>query len=56
MVVDPVAADLGYLARLVADGHLDPQIALEVGWRDAGPALPALLERRVDGKAVLHLH
>ena len=55
MVVDPVAADLGYLARLVADGQLDPQIALEVGWREAGPALAALLGRRVDGKAVLHL-
>jgi len=55
MVVDPVSADLGYLARLVADGELDPQIALEADWRDAGPALAALLDRRVDGKAVLHL-
>ena len=55
MVVDPVSADLAYLARLVADGQLDPQIALEAGWRDAGPALAALLDRRVDGKAVLHL-
>jgi hypothetical protein len=27
-----------------------------VSWRDAGPALAALLDRRVDGKAVLHLH
>ena len=56
MVVDPVAADLGYLARLVADGALDPQIALEASWRDAGPALAALLDRRIDGKAVLQLH
>lgn len=56
MVVDPVSADLGYLARLVADGQLDPQIALEANWREAGPALAALLDRRVDGKAVLHLH
>ena len=56
MVVEPVAADLGYLARLVADGQLDPQIALEASWREAGPALAALLDRRVDGKAVLHLH
>ena len=55
MVVDPVAADLGYLARLVADGQLDPQIALEASWREAGPALAALLDRRVNGKAVLHL-
>jgi NADPH:quinone reductase-like Zn-dependent oxidoreductase len=55
MVVDPVSADLGYLARLVADGQLDPQIALEANWREAGPALAALLDRRVDGKAVLHL-
>lgn len=55
MVVDPLSADLGYLARLVADGDLDPQVALEVDWREAGRALAALLDRRVDGKAVLHL-
>jgi NADPH:quinone reductase len=41
------------LARLVADGRLDPQIALTDSWRNAGDAIEALLDRRVDGKAVL---
>jgi NADPH:quinone reductase-like Zn-dependent oxidoreductase len=55
IVTEPAAADLGYLARLVADGKLDPQIAAEASWHEAGPLLQALLDRRVDGKAVLHL-
>jgi NADPH:quinone reductase len=55
MVVEPVAADLGYLARLVADGRLVAKISLEADWREAGPVLHALLDRRVDGKAVLHV-
>jgi NADPH:quinone reductase len=41
------------LGGLVATGRLDPQIDLELGWRDAGRAIEALLERRVAGKAVL---
>lgn len=45
--------DLGRLAALVAAGGLDPQIDLEGSWRDPGPAIAALLERRVAGKAVL---
>jgi NADPH2:quinone reductase len=46
---------LARLARLVAAGELDPQIDLEVGWRDAARAITALVERRVAGKAVLHV-
>jgi NADPH:quinone reductase len=45
--------DLARLAALVAAGDLDTQIDLEASWRDPGPALAALLERRVAGKAVL---
>lgn len=45
--------DLRRLADLVADGRLDPQIDLTVSWREAGPAIEALLDRRVNGKAVL---
>jgi NADPH2:quinone reductase len=45
--------DLGRLAGLVAAGKLDAQIDLEASWRDPGPAIEALLERRVAGKAVL---
>ena len=45
--------DLRRLAELVADGRLDPQIAMTLSWREAGRAIEALLDRRVDGKAVL---
>jgi NADPH:quinone reductase-like Zn-dependent oxidoreductase len=41
------------LAELVAEGRLDPQIDLTSSWREAGPAIEALLDRRVNGKAVL---
>ena len=49
------AADLHYLAELVAAGELDPQVSVEASWEDAGQAIQALLERRVQGKAVLHV-
>jgi NADPH2:quinone reductase len=45
--------DLARLAALVAAGELDTQIDLEASWRDPAPAIQALLERRVAGKAVL---
>ena len=43
------------LAALVASGRLECQIDLEASWRDPGPAIAALLDRRVAGKAVLHV-
>jgi NADPH:quinone reductase-like Zn-dependent oxidoreductase len=49
------AEDLARLARLVADGDLDTQIDHEGSWRDAGDAIRALLDRRIAGKAVLHV-
>ncbi|HWI07554.1 MAG TPA: zinc-binding dehydrogenase [Solirubrobacteraceae bacterium] len=45
--------DLGRLAALVASGRLDAQIDREESWREPGPAIAALLARRVAGKAVL---
>ncbi len=48
-------SDLARLAALVAAGELDTQIDLEGSWREPGPAIAALLERRVAGKAVLHV-
>jgi hypothetical protein len=36
-------------------GRLDSQVELEGAWRDPGEALAALLERRIGGKAVLHV-
>ncbi|MGA2925771.1 MAG: zinc-binding dehydrogenase [Solirubrobacteraceae bacterium] len=47
------SADLRRLADLVAAGRLDVQIDRTDSWRDAGAAIEALLERRVNGKAVL---
>lgn len=49
------ATDLRRLADLVAAGRLDPQIDLTMSWHDAGQAIEALLDRRVNGKAVLTL-
>ncbi len=46
-------SDLRRLAELVAAGKLDPHIDLTLTWDDAGQAIEALLERRVNGKAVL---
>ena len=47
--------DLTRLCRLVADGRLDGQVELECSWREAVNALDALLQRRIGGKAVLHV-
>ncbi len=52
---DPAGPDLAFLATEMAEGRLRPQIALEGSWRDPGAALAALRERRLPGKAVLHL-
>jgi NADPH:quinone reductase-like Zn-dependent oxidoreductase len=49
------AEGLQRLAALVAVGRLDGQIELETSWREHGPALAALLERRIGGKVVLHV-
>jgi NADPH2:quinone reductase len=45
--------DLTLLAAELAAGRLDPQIALTASWRDPDGAVAALMERRVEGKAVL---
>jgi NADPH:quinone reductase-like Zn-dependent oxidoreductase len=49
------SADLRTLAELIADKKLDPQIASEQSWRDYAPAVQDLLDRKVAGKAVLHV-
>jgi NADPH:quinone reductase len=48
-------SDLTRLAQLVAAGKLDPQIDLTLPWHDAGQAIEALLDRRINGKAVLRV-
>jgi NADPH:quinone reductase-like Zn-dependent oxidoreductase len=47
------ADDLATLVRLVATGHLHPEIGLVADWRETPDALIALRERRVRGNAVL---
>ena len=49
------SADLRRLADLVADGRLDPQIDLTLSWHEVGSAIAALLDRRVNGEAVLRV-
>ncbi len=49
------ARDLGRLAGLVAAGKLDCSVDSEASWHEAAEAIAALMERRVAGKAVLHV-
>jgi NADPH:quinone reductase len=49
------ASDLARLCALAADGRLDGQVELECSWRQPGRAIDALLNRRIGGKAVLHI-
>lgn len=51
----PFGPDLQFLADLVAQGTLHPQVGVEVGWEDTASAFLALAERRVNGKAVLRI-
>lgn len=48
-----IARDLGTLAALVAAGELVPQISITAPWRAPWPALQALIDRALVGKAVL---
>ncbi|MDT3440984.1 zinc-binding dehydrogenase [Pseudofrankia sp. BMG5.37] len=50
-----LAADLGYLVRLLGQGRLDPQIGWRGSWERAPEAVEALLSRRVAGKAILDI-
>lgn len=48
-------SDLSRLCTLLTEGRLDSQIELETSWRESDQALQALLDRRIGGKAVLHV-
>jgi NADPH:quinone reductase len=47
------ADDLATLVRLVAGGHLHPEIGVTADWRETPAVLVALAERRIRGNAVL---
>jgi len=51
----PFETDLKYLAGLLANKQLDPQISYENNWKQAGEAIAALLGRKITGKAVLEV-
>jgi NADPH2:quinone reductase len=46
-------ADLQFLATEIAAGRLDPGVSLMSSWREPDEAVAALMDRRVNGKAVL---
>lgn len=54
-VLEPFGPDLAYLALVVAQNLLDPQIEYEGSWHNVGEAMAALRNRQVQGKAVLHV-
>ena len=52
---DPFGRDLAYLASLVADGKLDPQLGGEMPWEEINEAIVRLRNRDVAGKIALTL-
>ena len=52
---DPFGRDLGYLASLVADRKLDPQLGSELPWEEITEAMDRLRNRDVAGKVALTL-
>ena len=52
---DPFGRDLAYLATLVAERKLDPQLAGELSWEEMPKALKQLWNRDVAGKVALSL-
>jgi NADPH:quinone reductase len=50
---DPFGRDLEYLATLVAEGKLDPQLAGELSWEELAEAMERLRSREVPGKLAL---
>jgi len=47
--------DLGLLASLIGSGDLKPQVGYQGSWSDPRPALYALRDRELEGKAVLQV-
>jgi NADPH:quinone reductase-like Zn-dependent oxidoreductase len=47
--------DLGRLVELIAERRLECSVDHEASWREAPAAIDALMQRRIAGKAVLHV-
>jgi NADPH:quinone reductase-like Zn-dependent oxidoreductase len=54
-VGDHFGPDLAYLISLVTVGDLDPQVGWRGPWHQVADAAAALMDRKVQGKAVLEL-
>lgn len=52
---EPASVGLGRLASLVAEERLRPHISVEAPWTEIGTIARQLLDRRIPGKAVLHI-
>ena len=50
-----MGADLATLVSLVAAGKLIPEIGLEDSWQHLDRVTAALRDRKVNGKAILHI-
>lgn len=50
-----ISSDLAHLITLLAAGKLTAPIGLENSWRDLAPALVALRDRQVQGKAIFRV-
>jgi len=50
-----MGVDLATLVSLIASGQLTPEIGLEDSWHNISRAVTALSDRKVNGKAVLHI-
>ncbi|MEV6094934.1 zinc-binding dehydrogenase [Nocardia sp. NPDC051981] len=54
-VSSPFGPDIAYLVERLRTGELDPQIGWTGSWRHVHDAIDALLDRQVNGKAVLDM-
>lgn len=50
-----ITKDLARLAQMVASDRLHPHIGLEAPWTDVAEVTQNLLDRRIPGKAILHI-
>lgn len=53
---ETVADGLDRLARLVGEGQITPYVSHEAPWEEVGSVAQQLLDRRIQGKAVLHIN
>jgi len=52
---ETVSAGLGRLLKLLAAGRLKPYIEVEAPWTEVGQVATRLFNRKINGKAVLHI-